>query len=348
MLRLLFLVAFCAPFLLSALSCASSRPERSDGYASSPSATNSPGLLQTLDGVSCPGSSLRGAGTGKNENDALAQARAAISAQIQSTISAESESYTRQHMTGESESLRSSWEQRVRQTTSLANAHEAKVQYSTTLGGQSGVVACMTRSAAARPFADRYQQLSDSLQGAMLLELTQTHPLKKAEAYRTARSIQAERLTLQGVLQNLGSSALSANASSDSLYQAMLADYNHLRSNYRLAWMPKNNDTYAQAAHQQLSARYRVQGENCNQGLLLVYESPEPVCAPSSLGVSCDYRPTLKGASCQGEPYFSLQGSLSTVSVKGEDDAKSKIAGKLAGADFWNAWFHELDKWKLD
>ena len=308
-----------------------------------------PDLMDMLDQVSCSQSDdLRGAGVGMNDGVALSEARSQISLQVEARLSSVTESEKQQQVINGNENLRSWWRSQIQQTTHLINAQDARPIQTFRYGDRVGVVACMSRAAAAAPIQNQLRVLSDSLSTAVASELFQEHPLRKQDAWKTAQSLYIRFLAVRHVVEGLIGSAVAPTDSVEAEYRRMVEDYQKFRSSYAFFWNLQAGNGPA-VIFAGLSSRYKVETGECLQGLRLTLEAEEPTCGENALGIQCSYQPALRGSSCSGETYFLLQ----TPAVRGigrydEQEARQRMWDKLKVAPFWNDWFAELDKWRLE
>lgn len=328
--------------------CAGSAPaaETRAPVVAEPSDTD---LLAALEQAPCPDvSDLRGMGIAPQKAQALAEARAEISQQIQVSLDARSESVKHQEVFQGNESLRSSWNQQVRQTATLANAQDARSVYSARQGERVGVVACMSRADAAKPFLERQTLLLDSLNAAIAVELAQNHPLRKRDAWRAAQEAYVRLLPVARVPESLGAQDPATTEAREATYRRLVEDYEAFRANYAFYWEPGRSEADP-VVFGRLSARFKIETGTCAQGLRLSLESREPECAEGAFGIQCSYVPVLVGTSCSGETYFNLTaGALRGMGKYDEAEARQRLWAKVQSDAFWNQWFGELDKWRLE
>lgn len=343
-----FLLEGCAPAAQSA------RPEAVEPYPASAAPAYAPvqlgpSLLEQLDAARCLNTSdLLGKGIGVSEGAALAQAQAEIALQIQAEIQALRESRKVSERSGKSERLTASWSSDVRQVSRLANAQAARAVFSARANGQSGVVACMSRADAARPFLDRQGLMLDSFALAVDTERKQGHPLRKNEAWQAAQNLYGRMQPLAVVIEGLGMQDATQDAERESLYDKLQEDFRTFRSSYGFYWEPAQGEV-AEAVLGKLSGRYRIETGGCSQGLRLELEAEAPRCNQGSFGISCMVKPMLAGRSCNGETYFNLPGGeVRGVGKYDEAEARSRMLAQLSAAPFWSQWTDELDRWRLE
>ncbi|MCL2260901.1 MAG: hypothetical protein FWC15_06045, partial [Fibromonadales bacterium] len=207
----------------------------------------------------CPVNHLKGSGSGTTEQDALMQARAEISSQIHSSITAAYKSTNKLI----NDSLETKFKSDVRQTTELLNAQDVKLLSSAKMGERVEVVACMSREDAAKPYLGMLPRINDSLNLAIQTEIAQQHPLKKIEAARTADNLRTRQIITVQILQGLGKDA--ALQSTDS-YEKMVADYKEFSSGYKLIWAGEDEEI-SHILLSKISSRYRIETGTCAQGI---------------------------------------------------------------------------------
>ncbi|MCL2282501.1 MAG: hypothetical protein FWC26_04205 [Fibromonadales bacterium] len=290
----------------------------------------------------CPAEHIKGTGTGAGEHEALMQARAEISSQIQLSITAAYKSSNKQTIFENKEFTESKYKSNIRQTTELLNAQDVKLKSSKKTGEKVEVVACMSRKDAAKPYLAMLPRISDSLNLAVQTELAQSHPRGKIEAARAAESLRMRQIMAVHVLQGLGENAELPNNAS---YDKMVKDYGAFSSKFKLIWKGGGEEV-SQILLSKISSRYKVETGTCVQGLKLIPISSEIECASSQYGPQCFYSPALEGRSCEDDLYFTVKGQrVQGTGEKDENDAKRKLFAQIPKAPFWNNWFEELDKY---
>jgi hypothetical protein len=306
-------------------------------------------LSQVLDQAQCPDQSdLRGAGSGLNEADALVQARAAVSSHIEVTLESNSESNKSSERINGDESLRILWSSKIKQVSRLANAQDAQQVFKTELDQQTGVVVCMSREKAARPFLDKQKIWMDSLSAAVGVELAQNHPQRKQNAWHEAKNIYVQLLALDRVLASLGHPNAKEGERREAEYEKLLADFESFRSHFGFYWEEAEGEA-ASVVLGHLSSRYKVETGECSQGVRLRIDARKPKCSEGSFGVQCTFQPVLIGTSCSGEVYFNLRADqIRGIGKYDEAEALQRLWGRLQNDSFWNQWNSELDKWRLE
>jgi hypothetical protein len=298
----------------------------------------------SLEEISCPADFIKGSGIGESELEAMAKARADISSQIKLSIKFASEQYEKQFLSENREILETEFNSQVKQTTELLNAQDARLQSTKIIGNKIGVVACMSREDAAKPYLSELRQINDSLSIAIKTELAQEHPRTKKEAAKAAENLRMRQIMAAQVLQGLGKNVeLHENES----YKKMIEDYGEFSSKFKIIWLG-GNEQISQVLASKISSRYKIETGTCTYGLKLVPVSPEAYCENnSSYGPQCSFLPALEGRSCTDELYFTLRGQMVRgTGINDYSEAMRKLLAIIPSAPFWQKWFEELDKYK--
>lgn len=306
-------------------------------------------LSNLLESYACPNADdLRGMGIAADANGALVIAQKEISTKIQSVVIAQTEQ-TRQANVDASgnETLTSSFEAKTQVITRLQNAQDAKPIVTLTQSGKYGVIACMQRADAARPFAKEAALMQDSVMLALKTFEEQKHPIVKNDAFKTAREIYVRSLAVEDVLHGLGVDVgREVKAAFDSAQQK----YNEFRSQYAFYYQDENGKNSAaqrRLVFERLSAKYPVRNATCTNGLLLKLSVSPAECIEKSLGVSCSSNLSLVGSSCNGESYFSLNAKVKGSGRYDAKEAQERLNENVAKGNWFEEWTLELDKWRL-
>lgn len=295
-----------------------------------------------FDEVECPTNSLKGTGAGKNENEALSQARAEIASQITLSISVAEEFEKKQSLTGSKEVLKSKYNSQIKHTTELANAHDAKIKATKKINGKTLAVACMSKDDAAKPYLNQLPSINDSLNLSIETALVQEHPLRKKEAAKLAEDLKIRQAMIVQILHGLG---LLPRIPKNN-YDDMIAKNKDFFAGFKIIWHGTDEEI-SQILAAKISSRYRIETGDCTVGLKLVPGSTEYSCEVSRFGPQCSYLPILEGRSCADELYFVLRGPMIRgTGLKDETDARRKLFATIPLAQFWNNWFEELDKYR--
>jgi len=302
-------------------------------------------MTEALADVKCASEDFRGVGIAKNENDAIAQARSMIAGQIKSSVSYKSESKMDQRVVGGSEQLSMKNTMQTQQESKLLNAQDAQVKKSLARDGSYGVVACMSRANAAKPYQARQTQIADSLSMLGQAALAQKSPKQKKTAWQKTSSLYNEYLDNGKVLQSLGVSSVKVEEVSN-IYELVKSDYQNFCSSQKIYWL-NSTDYGSKILYSKFSGDFVLNPGNCENGLQLSLLDAEIQCEyKASLGNHlCIFRPILKGESCTGEVFFQLPLTPTlSIASKTPRAAESKLESKIRGADI-SQWKQELKKW---
>ncbi|MCL2207660.1 MAG: LPP20 family lipoprotein [Fibromonadales bacterium] len=302
-------------------------------------------MTEALADVKCASGDFRGVGIAKNENDAIAQARSMIASQIKSSVSYKSESKMDQRVVDGSEQLSMKNTMQTQQESKLLNAQDAQVKKSLAKDGSHGVVACMSRVNAAKPYQARQTQIADSLSMLGKTAPAQKSPKLKKTAWQKTSALYNEYLDNGKVLQSLGVPSVSSEEVSN-LYELVKSDYQNFCSNQKIYW-PNSSDYGSRILYSKFSGDFVLNPGDCENGLQLSILDAEIQCEyKASLGNHlCSFRPILKGESCAGEVFFQLPlNPVLSISSKTPRSAESKLESKIRSADI-SSWKLELKKW---
>ena len=307
-------------------------------------------LMEMLHSNACPNADdLRGQGIADNASSALTIAQKDIAAQIQSVVVAKTEETRHSNVdVAGNETLRSSFESKTQVITTLQNAQDAKPIITLTQAGKFGVVACMQRSDAAKPFIREANLLQDSVTLALKIFEEQKHPIIRNNAFVAARDMYVQTLSIVSVLEGLGFNQENRVKAS---FEAEQQKYNDFRSQYAFYYQMDESDASVlpqrRAVFERISAKYPVRAAACSNGLLLKLDVASTKCAEGSLGVSCTADLNLSGSNCEGEPYFSVHAKVKGNGRYDVNEAKERLNANISNGDWFNEWISELDKWRL-
>ncbi len=308
-------------------------------------------LSEMLHSNACPNADdLRGQGIADNASSALTIAQKEIAAQIQSVVVAKTEETRHSNVdVAGNETLRSSFESKTQVITTLQNAQDAKPIITLTQAGKFGVVACMQRSDAAKPFIREANLLQDSVTLALKIFEEQKHPIIRNNAFVAARDMYVQTLSIVSVLEGLGFNQENRVKSS---FEAEQQKYNDFRSQYAFYYQMDESDASVlpqrRAVFERISAKYPVRAAACSNGLLLKLDVASTKCAEGSLGVSCTADLNLSGSNCEGEPYFSVHAKVKGNGRYDVNEARERLNTNISNGDWFNEWTQELDKWRLE
>ncbi|MBR2307671.1 MAG: hypothetical protein IKA48_10815, partial [Fibrobacter sp.] len=137
-----------------------------------------------LELFTCPEGNLRGSGLAGDYDHALENAVNQIAIQIQSSVTSISKAQVGSDVNAEGkESVTSSYERTSQVSATIRNRQDVRVLETVARQGVVGVVACMAKTDAAKPYREDYQSARDALVSSMaVLEMT-NHPLEKFANY---------------------------------------------------------------------------------------------------------------------------------------------------------------------
>lgn len=309
-------------------------------------------LLGAISRASCPDASfLRGQGIADDLSSALVVAQKDISSQIQSALTAKSEMAKSQSEDAlGKEVIQSSYSMEAQVLTRLENAQDAKATVKMEQNGKFGVVACMSRADAAKPFQDAFTLLQDSVITESKIFAEQNHPMQKINAYKQGKSAFVQLLSVSHVLESLN---LPMENKAKDAFVTMQQGYNDFYSQYAFYFQQtaSENPTIAlqnQLLFERMSKNYSVRNSACNNGLNLVAEISPASCGEGSLGISCSAEINMSGTSCQGEPYFNLHAKVKGNGRYDEKEAMDRLNKNISSGDWFNEWQNELNKWRIE
>lgn len=307
-------------------------------------------LSEALQSYACPNADdLRGFGIADDASAALVIAQKEISAQIQSVVVAKTEQTRQSNVdaTG-NETLTSSFEAKTQVITRLQNAQDAKPIASLNAGGKYGVVACMQRSDAAKPFVKEASLMRDSVMLALKTYEEQKHPVVKNDAFKTARERYVRLLAVEDVLSGLG---MDADNNVKAAFTSAQQNYNEFRSQFAFYYQEEGAEASAAQRHlvfERVSAKYPVRVATCSNGLLLKLNVSPAECIEKSLGLSCTATLTLNGSNCDGESYFTINAKVKGSGRYDKNEAMERLNQNISNGDWFNEWTKELNKWRLE
>ena len=307
-------------------------------------------LVELLQSSTCPDDDLRGVGIAGDASTALVLAQKDIAVQIQSVVVARIEDVRRSDVDANgNELVQSSYEAKTQVLARLQNAQDAKPIATLNSGDKFGVVACMWRADAARPFIQEFNLLQDSLKLAVKLFEEQKHPLVKNDAFRTAQDAFVRLTDIGSVIKGIGA---EFDDQSKSMFDSLLQKYSVFRSQYAFYYqLADGKDALVSQLHrstfERISERYPVRTAKCTSGLLLKLDISPVECSEGSLGINCVSDLYLSGSNCEGEPYFSLQAKVKGAGRYDTKEAKKRLRENVSKGAWFKEWVIELDKWRL-
>ncbi|GBU26447.1 hypothetical protein R83H12_03144 [Fibrobacteria bacterium R8-3-H12] len=312
------------------------------GCASNPPKSS---LFDTLEQEQCEADSFKGTGIENTEMEAIGAARSIIASQIQASLEAHSE-LTREVV---EQKASSHFRKDVIQTYILKNASDAEVKFKKQEGQKIGIVACMTKSNAAKGFAEQLRPLADSLEFAAKGVIDAKHPKLKSEAWNKAKPLWGRFISLRSIVENLDREKSASFEPVAVLYAKARDGYLDFCQTAKMYWNPEQNDVYAEIAFSKLSENLKPVKASCEgQGISLVYKNTGHKCKYAGV-FQCVYQPSLLIASCPGKEYKEyrlLENKNIEVYQKTEEAALEKLREKLRFETFWNEWEQEIKQWR--
>ncbi|MCL1967016.1 MAG: hypothetical protein FWF67_03970 [Fibromonadales bacterium] len=311
------------------------------GCAGTPSKQAEP-LYETLEKEQCPEGDFRGWGTAESERAAIDQAIAGIAAGLQDTV------FVQSKLTTEviDEKDRTHYFSQINRNSSITNASDIKIKFKKQQGKETGVVACLSRSDAAKGFAERLRPLADSLEFAAKGVLDAKHPKLKSEAWQKARLLWGSFMVLRSTVQNLDKEKAASFEPVSALYAKARDGYLDFCQTAKLYWNPEQNDVYSEIAFSKLSKNLKLEKASCNgHGISLIYKNTGHKCEYAGM-FECTCKPSLLIASCYGEEYRLLESKNVKTYQKTEEVAIQKLREKLEYETFWNDWEQEIKQWR--
>lgn len=309
-------------------------------------------LLEMLQSHACPNADdLRGQGVADNASSALTIAQKDIAAKIQSVVVAKTEETRKSNVDAAgNETLQSSFETNTQVITRLQNAQDARSIATLTQGGKFGVVACMTKSDAAKPFIRESALLQDSVKLALKIFEEQKHPVIRNNAFKAASEMYSRSLSIGALLEGLNV-RFDNKVKAD--FESGQQKYNEFRSQYAFYYQVVNSDAsvapQVRSVFERISAKYPLRVADCsNNGLLLKLDVAQETCSEGSLGIACTTTLNLEGSSCDGESYFSVNAKVKGSGRYDVNEAKERLNENISKGDWFNDWTVELDKWRLE
>lgn len=303
-------------------------------------------VSQELNAIVCPEGELRGLGLAGDYDQALSYAVSQIATQIQSSVVSTSVMRTKSDVSADGvENISSSFDRKSQVQAEIRNRQDVKVAETVARDGVVGVVTCMSRSDAAKPFREDYQSARDALVSSVTVLSMTTHPLDKFTNYEKMTAAYAKYRESLQVLQSLGFNETSAEV--EDRYAKAVENYIEFRSRYKIYIDGAFESEEGKILFEQISGDVKLQSleDSCEVGLVLELEISAPTCKEGSLGISCTEEVALNGKSCKGESYFTLGGTLKGMGRSDEDEAKAKLLKNASKNEFVADWKREIGRW---
>jgi len=308
-------------------------------------------LSELLQSYACPNADdLRGVGIAEDANAALLIAQKDIAAKIQSVVIAQTEQTRLSNVDASgNETLTSSFEAKTQVITRLQNAQDAKTIANLTQAGKYGVVACMQKSDAAKPFVKEASLLRDSVTLALKTFEEQKHPIVKNNAFKKARERYVRLLAVEDVLSGLG---VDADNNVKAAFESAQQNYNEFRSQFAIYYHDDNTDVSVaeqrRLIFERVSAKYPVRVSECSNGIMLILNASPVSCVEKSLGLSCSENLNLIGSSCEGEMYFNINATVKGSGRYDKNEAIERLNQNISNGYWFESWSDELNKWRLE
>jgi len=327
----------CLCFLASCSSGSKSKPAGSQD-------ASGVDINQALDEASCPNANdFRGVGVGGSESEALVQARSNMaleyfSQSLKSNVQVSSRNVDRVASTS---SLAN-----IEQEAALINARDAKLHFSVSNNGKTGVVACMSRADAAKGFAEQLRPVADSLKFSASNVIEAKHPKLKGEAWQKTKPLWNKFIGLYSMVEGLDKQQSAVFEPVKSLYLKASDMFLDFCQTAKLYWNPEKNDVYAEIAFSKLSKNLKLEKTACKgHGISLVYKNTGHKCEYAGM-FECVHKPSLLIASCYGEEYGILESENVETYQKVEAVALEKLREKIRYESFWIEWEQEIKQWR--
>lgn len=295
----------------------------------------------------CPEANLQGTATAEDYDHALDIAVTKIAVQIQSSVTASNTAVKREQVNANGrDNVESSFEIQSNVSTQLRNRQDVHVQKTLARDGLVGVVACMSREDAAKPYRQDYQTARDALVSSMAVLQMTSHPLEKFSNYDKMVEAYATYKSSVQILESLGFK--DGYGDIEEKYMKAQESYNEFKGRYKIYFEGALDAEEGSRIFQELSKKIHMQtilDTACEVGLVLSLELSDPKCKEGGLGISCTEVVALNGNSCTGETYFTLGATLKGVGRFDEAEAKSKIVNSIEKGNILADWFKELGRW---
>lgn len=303
-------------------------------------------ISQELTQYPCPPGQIQGSGMAGDYGQALDAAVAQIAMQIQSSVKSVKLSTKTSDMAADgTEQITENLQMKSKVSAEIRNLQDVHVNQVISRDGIVGMVACMDRNDAAKPFRMDYQSARDQLVSSMAVLSMTNHPLEKFTNYdNMVRAYDRYRESVM-VLQSLGQNEGFGDIEND--YRKAMDSYNDFRSKYKLYMDGAIETDEGRFVFSEIAKSIKLQSleDTCESGVVLELEISDPKCKEGGLGVSCSEVIALNGKSCSGESYFTLGGSFKGVGRRDEAEARERLLKGLAKNDFMTEWLKEINRW---
>ena len=303
-------------------------------------------ISQELMQYSCPTGNFQGSGIAGDYNQALDIAVSQIAVQIQSSVkSVNILSKTSDIAADGSEQITENFQTKSKVSAEIRNRQDVHVFQTIARDGVVGIVACLDRNDAVKPFRMDYQSARDQLVSTMAILNATNHPLEKFTNYKNMVKAYDRYRETAMVLQSLEGDEGFGDIEND--YRKALDAYNDFRSKYKIYMDGAIETDEGRFIFAEISKSIKLQSleDSCEAGVVLELEISDPKCKEGSLGVICSELIALNGKSCAGETYFTLGGSFKGVGRRDEVEARERLLSGLSRNDFMAEWLKEINRW---
>ena len=303
-------------------------------------------VSQELNAILCPDGDLRGTGLAGDYEQAMNNAVSQIATQIQSSMVSTSTMQTKSDVsTAGEESISSSFDRKSQVSAELRNRQDVHVKETIAHDGVVGVVACMSKADAAKPYREEYMSARDALVSAIAVLSMTTHPLDMFTNYEKMTAAYSKYRESMQVLLSLGFNDNAAEIEEG--YAKAVENFIVFKSKYKVYIGGAFESEEGKILFGQIASDVKLQSleDSCDVGLVLELETSAPTCKEGGLGVSCTEVIALNGKSCRGETYFTLGGTLKGVGRMDEAEARTKLLKSAEKNEFMADWKKEISRW---
>jgi len=303
-------------------------------------------ISQELMQFPCPSGHIQGSGMAGDYGQALDVAVSQIAMQIQSSVkSVKLTTKTSDFASDGSEQISENFQMKSKVSAEIRNLQDVRVNQVIARDGIVGMVVCMDKNDAAKPFRLDYQSARDQLVSAMAILSMTNHPLEKFTNYDNMVHAYDRYRESVLVLQSLGQIDGFGDIEND--YRKALDLYNDFRSKYKLYMDGAIETDEGRFVFSEIAKNVKLQSleDSCESGVVLELEISDPKCKEGGLGVSCSEVIALNGKSCSGESFFTLGGTFKGVGRRDEAEARDRLLKGMAKNDFMTEWLKEINRW---
>jgi hypothetical protein len=302
-------------------------------------------LSRQLNDDFCGIKSFQGIGISEDYNEALDIAISQIAVQINGSVQVKNTLDKRQEMVDGSERLSSRYKMRTSVQANLKNREDVHVVKKIWQGDSIGVVACMDRGDAAKPYRSELQKAKDDFFSASNVLREERHPQKKLQLVRDIKDAYTRYRDLMMVLESMG---VGDDGSVEKEYKAFKEYLDQFKSSWKFFYAGSLENEVEKAIFSEIQKKFTlIVAESCSEGVLLSLSLSDMDCRDGYLGLTCSQQVSLVGSDCLGNKYFSLNGTLKGVGKDGEEDARKRLAVYVKKSDFMTSLYAELERWDV-